>query len=390
MVVSRTTNPIHFEDLEPHRFEDLVRQLIYDLKQWDSIEAVGRSGQDEGIDIRATVISSNDSEVTEFDLDEDYVREQSDDEQVWVFQCKRVQRLGPRQVAKIVSEDLGRQESAPHGYALVASCDFSKRSRDVFRQECVKAGVGEFFVWGKGELEDILFRPKYDYLLFAYFGISLQVRKRSLKTHYRSLLTLKRKLQKHLGEFSQPNEHNWVLIIDPHEDSYPQVDDPEKFLKEPPWRHWRFYGHVPVGHLAFVRKECFAWANWDTGEWDALLDYDDSMWLNNEDLFGLEWNEKNRILSEKRSPIVKMWKGKVAEDNQATFLDIGIIPYERIIALDEIGDAYNKPPHLIVDNDGRRTPFSIREIKLIVPTSSRLQYNEILASDHKRIVVFDR
>jgi len=85
-----------------------------------------------------------------------------------------------------------------------------------------------------------------------------------------------------------------------------------------------------------------------------------------------------------------MWKGKVAEDNQATFLDIGIIPYERIIALDEIGDAYNKPPHLIVDNDGRRTPFSIREIKLIVPTSSRLQYNEILASDHKRIVVFDR
>lgn len=42
-----------FHDLEPHRFEDLVRQLAYDFKDWRSIEAIGRSGSDEGIDIRA-------------------------------------------------------------------------------------------------------------------------------------------------------------------------------------------------------------------------------------------------------------------------------------------------------------------------------------------------
>ena len=36
---SKTINPLHFEDLEPHRFEDLVRQLIYDFKNWQSIEA---------------------------------------------------------------------------------------------------------------------------------------------------------------------------------------------------------------------------------------------------------------------------------------------------------------------------------------------------------------
>ena len=46
-------NPLHFEDLEPHRFEDLVRQLIYDFRQWKSLEAIGRAGGDEGIDIRA-------------------------------------------------------------------------------------------------------------------------------------------------------------------------------------------------------------------------------------------------------------------------------------------------------------------------------------------------
>ena len=51
--VTKTLNPLHFEDLEPHRFEDLVRQLIYDFKDWQSIEATGQAGSDDGFDIRA-------------------------------------------------------------------------------------------------------------------------------------------------------------------------------------------------------------------------------------------------------------------------------------------------------------------------------------------------
>ena len=50
---TRTHNPIHFEDLEPKRFEDLVRELIYDSKDWKTIEATDRGGDDEGFDIRA-------------------------------------------------------------------------------------------------------------------------------------------------------------------------------------------------------------------------------------------------------------------------------------------------------------------------------------------------
>ena len=46
--VSKTIGPLHFEDLEPHRFEDLVRQLIYDFRSWKAIEATGRVGLDEG------------------------------------------------------------------------------------------------------------------------------------------------------------------------------------------------------------------------------------------------------------------------------------------------------------------------------------------------------
>jgi hypothetical protein len=51
--VTRTYAPLQFEALEPHRFEDLVRDLLYDYKKWQRIEATGRGGADEGFDIRA-------------------------------------------------------------------------------------------------------------------------------------------------------------------------------------------------------------------------------------------------------------------------------------------------------------------------------------------------
>ena len=43
---TRATGPLHFEDLDPHRFEDLVRRLIYDFRPWRLLEATGRSGTD--------------------------------------------------------------------------------------------------------------------------------------------------------------------------------------------------------------------------------------------------------------------------------------------------------------------------------------------------------
>lgn len=50
--VTRTYGLIHFEDLDPHRFEDLVRELIYDYKDWLTIKATGKSGNDSGFDVR--------------------------------------------------------------------------------------------------------------------------------------------------------------------------------------------------------------------------------------------------------------------------------------------------------------------------------------------------
>lgn len=50
---TKTLGPLHFEDLEPHRFESLVRNLLYDFREWQNIEPTGQGGSDDGFDIRA-------------------------------------------------------------------------------------------------------------------------------------------------------------------------------------------------------------------------------------------------------------------------------------------------------------------------------------------------
>ncbi|HMW70451.1 MAG TPA: hypothetical protein PKD17_01450, partial [Cellvibrionaceae bacterium] len=60
MTVTRTLGPLHFEDLDPKRFEDLIRQLAYEFKNWRRLEATGRAGSDDGFDARGYEITNED------------------------------------------------------------------------------------------------------------------------------------------------------------------------------------------------------------------------------------------------------------------------------------------------------------------------------------------
>jgi len=189
---SRTYNPLHFEDLEPHRFEDMVRQLIYDFRDWVDIQAVGRSGADKGVDIRA-IEQVGSPVISDPDEDEGEYQKNllSGERREWIFQCKRYSQINPKKLVSIVNEDLAQQEQSPYAYVVVAACNFSSTSREEFRREMVERQIMEFYLWGKAELEDRLYQPKNDHLLFAYFGISIQAKKRSQLTQLRSDLTLK-------------------------------------------------------------------------------------------------------------------------------------------------------------------------------------------------------
>jgi hypothetical protein len=88
MTTTRTIGPLHPEDLEPHRFEDLVRQLIYDLRSWRSLEATGRTRSDDGFDVRAMEIIFGDGEARQDLGDEDEEDEApTNTDRVWLVQC---------------------------------------------------------------------------------------------------------------------------------------------------------------------------------------------------------------------------------------------------------------------------------------------------------------
>jgi hypothetical protein len=159
---------LHFEDLKPHRFEDLVRQLIYDFRPWQQLEGTGRLGADEGFDVRGY----ERVEQLEIGDDPDDLDEPAADtsDRIWLIQCKREKTIGPKKLESYL-DALGANISKPlYGSIFAAACDFSKSARDLFRDRTRALGVAEALLWGKAEVEDMLVQPKNDHLLFAYFG----------------------------------------------------------------------------------------------------------------------------------------------------------------------------------------------------------------------------
>ncbi|UPJ47710.1 hypothetical protein IVB30_31320 [Bradyrhizobium sp. 200] len=151
MPVTRTLNPLPFHDLEPRRFEDLVRQLVYDFRPWLRLEATGRAGSDDGFDVRGIEGSQVPVEDAD-DVDDDENADDESDvaintviaERTWLIQCKREKKIGPSQLAKYLDEIADAERRKLYGLIFVACCDFSKRSRDVLAQWCRDNGLAEF------------------------------------------------------------------------------------------------------------------------------------------------------------------------------------------------------------------------------------------------------
>ena len=71
--------------LDPHRFEDLIRELIYDFRDWQSIEATGRSGGDAGFDTEHTNSLVGRREVLTDAEREEHARKQQEVFAIWNF-----------------------------------------------------------------------------------------------------------------------------------------------------------------------------------------------------------------------------------------------------------------------------------------------------------------
>lgn len=149
IMVTRTINQLHFEDLDPIRFEELILSMVYRMRRWDKLDHFGKKGSDDGVDIRAVEKMENGKE------------------NVYYFQCKRYQKISNTDIRKIVDDYLEKNAFFPNFYVLVISCPLSKKQVEYFESYCSKHGFNTVTVWTSSVIEAKLY-SEYQDLLFAF------------------------------------------------------------------------------------------------------------------------------------------------------------------------------------------------------------------------------
>ncbi len=342
--VTRTLGPIHFEDLDPHRFEDLIRQLAYDFRPWKSIESTGRGGADDGFDVRAFEEVRTPATSSEDDVDTEDAPHPMEGN-LWMIQCKREKEVGPKKVATIISDGVTAQ-TLPYGYILAAPVHFSKAAHDRFREELRSRGVMEFYLWGAGELEDMLFQPKNDHILFAFFGISLATKRRSRTISVRSAVLAKNKLMRVLGE--RPT--GCILIRDLSDENYPFEGDYPDFDTKPRWKKYKVESFDPRGLVVTVARH-FAYCDRDNKEWDFTRVVDEHQ-------FSLSHRDaQDEELLAQRLAVQGFWE-LLPRANRAMWERRGLIRFDNIEYIDDKGDINFEMPHIYVLYEPKHDPFS--------------------------------
>lgn len=364
MATTRTIGPLHFEDLDPKRFEDLVRQLVYEFKPWRRLEATGRSGSDDGFDVRGYEIVAKEAQLPALGeegetIEEGSILNESIDDRLWLIQCKRERAIGPKALVGYLDDTVLSPDEKLHGLVFTAACDFSKKARDDFAKKCCGMELEEWHLWGRAELEDRLFRPENDHLLFAYFGFSLTIRRRSQQADLRARLVMKRKAHRTLKEHS----HASLLLRSPDATQYPDAGDLADFKKNPLWMAWPYQGMSHAG-LQFCVQRYFAYVSDDGKSWDAAMAINEATRGTHDD----PWLGEDRH-DGKRQIIYEFWS-KIPEANQAWFEVLGSVPFEDVLDIDELGDEFVQAPHIYVPfAPGRRGPF--KDFIAVVQTIGR-------------------
>ncbi|MFM9862279.1 MAG: hypothetical protein ACKVRO_01620 [Micropepsaceae bacterium] len=382
-IPTRTMGPIHFEDLEPHRFEDLVRQLVYDLKDWRYLEATGRAGSDQGFDIRGSEIVSGGERSDRGDDDESEERVDTAataaDDRLWLIQCKREKAINPKKLVGYLEEIPPDARSRLYGLIFAAAADFSKKARDAFREKAREFGLSEVHLWGKAELEDVLYQPKNDHLLFAYTGVSLQVRRRSLKTEVRARLAMKRKAKRCL------RPRAFALFRDATDERYPWLDLSKPVGERGRWRIMRVGDLVHDG-LGVVYSRQAAFLDDDGVHWDAAELMNDNRPSRLED----PWHTQGvQYRVEDRDAALDVWRN-LPENNRGWLERVKVLPFENILDIDEGGDNSTAFPHVYTGRwDDQNGPFREYEYARI-ETIEMFNQRAISPKVKDRVKVFAR
>jgi hypothetical protein len=370
---SRTTNQLHFEDLDPHRFEDLVRQLVYGWRNWTVLEPLGRSGADDGIDIRGIETITLPVDLDEPDGDP------VGDQRVWYVQCKREKAFGPTKARAVATAAVNGAVEAPFGFILAAPCELSKRTRETLAGQLHDAGVRQVVAWGRADLEDLLFRAENDHLLFAYFGISLQIRRRGITTELRSHLAKKRQVYRAIADLDHRGR-SFVFVRDPTRLDYAFPEGREQFeVNNPPWLWTSFTHHSNPGMLPLVFRRHHAWLSADRKTYD-FVDTCSHAGPSS------EVDKMSPIEQERCRRLHRYFYNAVPKEERAWVNTVGWIPYDNILLVDDLGDAFNEPPHVLVTRDHEHGFFT--HIRTYIEVDHSSGGDHIPVDDLRRVVHF--
>lgn len=152
-MTTQTIGPLHFEDLEPGRFEEMCMILIGRLRGTNKIDRFGASGTDKGIDIRC----SEKKDGTEF---------------ISHFQCKRYKTITPGEL-ELIAENYCQLhgKERPDLYCVICGCRVSATAIERFEKKCHELGFRDVEIWSSDKLEMLLI-DNHD-VLNMYFGINL-------------------------------------------------------------------------------------------------------------------------------------------------------------------------------------------------------------------------
>lgn len=199
--VTKTTNRLHFSDLDPIRFEDLCLNIVYRMKSGAKINHYGRNGNDGGIDIE--VLEEINSQIKRL-----YV------------QCKRYSKIQKNDIKKVIDKI---KDSPPQKLLLIVSCDVSKANNEFLQSYGKEVGINEIEIWTGSTLEAKLY-DQYKDLLFTYFGISQTTKQISREAIVKHSIRMEKSLRKDLynKKFMENPENFNKALKDP---SYQFISD---------------------------------------------------------------------------------------------------------------------------------------------------------------------
>ncbi len=318
---TRTTNRLHFADLDPLRFEDLCLNLVTRLDKWKEINHFGRKGSDNGVDIFA-------------------VKRDNDIDQIWFIQCKRYLSITKADLTEIVDK-VSVNPSVPDKLLVIVSCDVNRTLFQYLKDYSMENGISDTELWTASTLEAKLYKD-YNDLLFVYFGLGVENKAKDNVARVKHALRIEKRVAKELIDHKYIKETNnlnlflynpsarfissKVFIRSVDDTSYPSCEEtPSGQIS--PWFKTLFYDtyhngiefwlDAGVGSTVIIDKD---------GNWEPISDYNDKR---------------------KENPKYRTIRAKA----------IGRIPYYNIVDFKTDGDEYASEPHLFCKFDNEGMPY---------------------------------